>query len=397
MIYVGIDISKNKHNCVVLSQEGVILCKPFIINNTKDGFAQLRQCLDALEQNPTHIRVGLESTGHYGYNLLGFLLSCNYNIYLLNPLHTKQYQGCCSLRKTKTDTVDAKVIARFVLAHPDLRPYTMQAYHKADLKSLTRYRALRVRERSKLKCSVARLVNILFPELESAFSSLHTNCVYALLQAYPGKAQLARAHLSRLTKILQDASRGRLGETRAKYIRDLAQNSVGTTMLAKSLELRQTIKLIQTLNSEIREIDHEIKKLVAETASPITTIPGISYTIAGTILAEVGDFSRFSSTDKLLAYSGMSPTTYQSGQYNSNNHAKMEKRGSSYLRSALYHAARFVSMYEPSFATYLAKKRQEGKHYNVALSHVAKRLLRLIYAMELSGQVYQPRQKGLDC
>lgn len=175
----------------------------------------------------------------------------------------------------------------------------------------------------------------------------------------------------------------------AVTIRNAARASVGSVMPAKSLELRHTIRLIRELDAEIADIEASVQSIMEELHSPITTIPGIGMRMGAMILAEVGDFSRFDSPDKVLAYAGLSPSTYQSGQLN-NCYAHMEKRGSRYLRFAIYNATKYVCLWDPTFAAYLAKKRAEGKHYNVALSHAAKKLVRLIYAMEKSGLSYQP-------
>ena len=270
-----------------------------------------------------------------------------------------------------------------------LKPYTDTAYHNEELKSLTRYRFDKVKERAKLKTSVSRLVCILFPELEKLVPTLHMASVYALLSEFPGAKQIAAAHLTRLKALLMDASRGRYGRDMAAEIRDAARCSVGSKMPAKSLELQHTIRLIRELDAEIEEIEAAIQAIMDELHSPITTIPGIGYRMGAMILAEIGDFSRFASPDKLLAYAGMSPSTYQSGQLK-NCYPHMEKRGSRYLRYALYNAAKYVCQWDPTFAAYLAKKRAEGKHYNVALSHAAKKLVRLIFALEKSRQPYCP-------
>ena len=176
---------------------------------------------------------------------------------------------------------------------------------------------------------------------------------------------------------------------KATEIRDAARRSIGSRMPAKSLELKHTIQLIQVLDAEIEEIESEINSSMSEIHSPITTIPGIGTCMGAMIFAEVGDFSNFDSTDKILAYAGLSPSIYQSGQL-TNCYAHMEKRGSKYLRYAIFNATKFVCNWDPTFATYLAKKRAEGKHYNVAISHAAKKLIRLIYAMEKTGQPYRP-------
>lgn len=194
--------------------------------------------------------------------------------------------------------------------------------------------------------------------------------------------------MTRLKAILENASRGRYKRDMAIAIRDAARNSIGSRMPAKSLELQHTIRLIRELDAEIAEIEGQIQSFMEELDSPITTIPGLGFRMAAMILAEVGDFSRFDSPDKLLAYAGMSPSTYQSGQLR-NCYPHMEKRGSRYLRYALYNAAKYVCYWDPSFAAYLAKKRAEGKHYNVALSHAAKKLVRLIFALEKAQMPYR--------
>jgi len=214
--------------------------------------------------------------------------------------------------------------------------------------------------------------------------------VYALLIEFPGAKQIAGAHLTHLNHLLNDASKGRYGRDMATKIRDAAQHSIGSVMPAKSLELLHTIRLIRELDSEIEDIEAAIQTIMNELQSPITTIPGMGVRMGAMILAEIGDFSRFDSPDNILAYAGMSPSIYQSGQLSlTGAYSHMEKRGSRYLRYALYNATKYVCHWDPTFSAYLAKKRAEGKHYNVALSHAAKKLVRLIYAMEKSRQPYK--------
>ena len=388
MVSVGIDVSKDKHDCFIVNSEGEVLADVFTISNTMDGFNSLLEKIQNCTTPQDNIKVGLEATGHYSYNILGFLLDNGLATYFLNPLRTNLYRKSLSLRKTKTDRVDARTIAAMLLSDVGLKPYTDTAYHNEELKSLTRYRFDKVKERAKLKSSFSRLVCILFPELEKLVPTLHMASVYALLAEFPGAKQIAGAHLTRLKSLLTDASRGRYGRDMAVEIRDAARNSIGSVMPAKSLELKHTIHLIRELDAEIDEIEAAIQSIMDEINSPITTIPGIGYRMGAMILAEVGDFSRFGSSDKLLAYAGLSPSTYQSGQLK-NCYPHMEKRGSRYLRYAIYNATKYVCLWNPTFAAYLAKKRAEGKHYNVAISHVAKKLVRLIFALEKSGQPYR--------
>lgn len=390
MIYVGIDVAKDKHDCFITNSDGEVLFKSFTISNNREGFEILFQRIVSVSDDLTKVKVGLEATGHYSYNLLGFLLNKGCPTFVINPLHTNLYRKSLSLRKTKTDKVDAHTIASMIRSDVNLKSYSDTSYHNEELKSLTRYRFDKVKERAKLKSSVSRLVCILFPELEKLVPTLHMASVYALLSEFPSADAVASAHLTRLSNLLSESSKGRYGKDTAVMFREAARSSIGSHMSAKSLELKHTIKLIRELTAEIDEIEAVIKQIMDEEIhSPILTIPGISYRMGAMIIAEIGDFSRFDSADKILAYAGMSPSTYQSGQLD-NCYSHMEKRGSRYLRYALYNATKYVCHWDESFGEYLEKKRSEGKHYNVALSHATKKLVRLIFAIEKSGQAYIP-------
>ena len=342
MIYVGIDVAKNKHDCFVTNSDGAVLFKSFTIPNNREGFETLFQRISSVSEDLTKVKVGLEATGHYSYNLLGFLLDKGLPAYVINPLHTNLYRKSLSLRKTKTDKVDSRTIATMMMSDVNLKSYSDSSYHNEELKSLTRYRFDKVKKRAKLKSSVSRLVCILFPELETLVPTIHMASVYALLSEFPSADAVANAHLTRLSNLLSESSKGRYGKDTAVMFRDAAKGSIGSHMPAKSLELKHTIKLIQELTVEIDEIEAAIKRIMDEQIqSPILTIPGISYRMGAMIIAEIGDFSRFDSADKILAYAGMSPSTYQSGQLD-NCHSHMEKRGSRYLRYALYNATKYV-------------------------------------------------------
>lgn len=391
MVCVGIDVAKDKHDCFIISSEGEVLADVFTVANNRDGFETLLWKIRTCTNPADEIKVGLEATGHYSYNILGFLLEKGLHTFLLNPLHTNLYRKSLSLRKTKTDRIDARTIASMLMSDVELKSYTNTAYHNEELKSLTRYRFDRIQMRAELKRSVSRLITILFPELESLVPTLHMASVYAVLSEFPGASQIASSNLTRLKTVLLSASRNHYDREKAVEIREAARRSIGSVIPAKSLELQHTLRLIRELDKEINEIEAEIKAIIDDMAPPILTIPGIGYRMGAMILAEIGDFSRFDSPDKLLAYAGFSPSTYQSGKLNATGtHAHMEKRGSRYLRYALFNAAQCVCKWEPSFKAYLNKKRAEGKHYFVAVSHAVKKLVRLVFALQTSGRVFQP-------
>ena len=388
MIVVGIDVAKDKHDCFVMNSEGEVLFNPFVIQNNREGFDSLYEKICSVANDFTKVKVGLEATGHYSYNILGYLLDKGFPTYVINPLHTNLYRKSLSLRKTKTDKVDAGSIAMMLMTDKTLKPYSDTSYHSEELKSLTRYRFDKVQERAKLKTSVARLVNILFPELEKIVPSLHMVSMYALLSEFPGASYIADSHLTHLKNVLETTSKGRYGRDMAVTIRDAARDSVGSVMPAKSMELKHTIHLIEVMTEEIDEVEASIKSIMDTCNSPIMTIPGINYRMGAMILAEIGDFSRFSNADQILAFAGLSPSTYQSGQLDS-SYSHMEKRGSRYLRYALFNATKFVCKWDENFGAYLSKKISEGKHYNVAVGHATKKLVRTIYRMELTGEAYR--------
>lgn len=238
MIYVGIDVSKDKHDCCILDAEGRKLYPVFTISNDKVGFDDLFSRIEEVTSDKTKIKVGLEATGHYSNNLLASLVDKGFPTVVINPLHTNLYRKGLSLRKTKTDKVDASSIAMMLMTDRTLKPYSETSYHNEELKSLTRYRFDKVHERSKLKASLARLVNILFPELEKLVPTLHQNSVYTLLEELPGADYIAGCHLTHLKKILEDSSRGHYSRDKAIEIRNAAIDSIGTPMDAKSMELR---------------------------------------------------------------------------------------------------------------------------------------------------------------
>lgn len=277
----------------------------------------------------------------------------------INPLLTNEYKKAETLRKTKTDKTDAVQIAKMLRNGTGFRPVVSIPYDSDELKSLVRYRMSLVKNRSKEKISVKRLINILFPEYEKFFRDVHCPTSYAILFAYPGKHSLSVCRTPALVGVLRKASKGYYGEDLAVRLRECAKKSIEKTSNAKSYELRKTIKRIESLNNEISEIEEKMHGLLNKYNPPLATIPGVGTILAATIIGEVGDFAKF---------------------------------GSSNLRTALFLATQVVCQYIPEFSQYLAKKRLEEKHYFVAISHATKKLIRLMYALETQHRAYEPKQ-----
>ena len=387
MIYVGIDVAKDKHDCFAMNSDGEILIEKLTITNNLDGFETLYNSLMNFSNSLDNIKVGLEATGHYSNNILNFLTEKGFNIYLINPLQTNLYVKGQSLRKTKTDKLDAHVIAT-MLVSDNLKPYIPVSYHISELKSLTRHRFRLVKENSKFKTSLVRLVDIVFPELPKIVSSVAQKSCLALLYELPSAKDIAECNLTHLTHLLADNSNKKFDRDKAIQIRDLARISIGLNSNSVSFELKQTISIIQFIQEQLDDVEKRIKQILKEINSPILTIPGISFKTAGSILAEIGDIARFDSPAKLLAFAGLDPSMYQSGKFFS-THSVMVKRGSKYLRFALMTAARMVCLNDATFNAFKDRKMAEGKHYMVTMGHIAKKLVRVIYYLLKTNSVYQ--------
>ncbi|MBM7563065.1 IS110 family RNA-guided transposase, partial [Fusibacter tunisiensis] len=339
------------------------------------GFNTLLEAIPNVSKDK--IKVGLEATGHYSLNLMRFIIDNQFPLIVLNPLQTNLFRKAHTLRKSKTDKIDAKLIA-LMLQSGNFKPHSDVSYHLRELKSLTRHKSRIKDNLAKYKISLHRILDIMFPELASVVYSLNQKSTYELLKAFPSKQAITSAHLTKLTNLLIKHSKGKYRKEKAILIKETAAKSIGTDSRAISFELSQTLSFIEVYSNEINKIDNEIKSIMDEIQSPILTIPGISYGLASVILAEIGDINRFDSPSKLLAFAGLEPSTYESGRFVATG-MKMVKRGSSYLRWAILEAARLVAMRDPTFKEYYQKKKSEGKHHYVANSHVAKKLIRVIH------------------
>lgn len=390
MIYIGIDVAKDKHDCFAMNSDGEILIENLTFQNNSDGFNYFFNSISLFNESFDNIKVGLEATGHYSNNILNFLTSKGFNVFVINPLQTNLFRKGQSLRKTKTDKLDARFIATMLITN-NLKPYSNLSYHTSELKSLVRHRFRLIEERSKFKISLSRLVTIIFPELEKIVSSISQPSILYLLLDLPSIKDISDCNLKHLTNILQKYSYGKYSRNKAIEIRELAKKSIGTVSSSLSFELKQTIQTILFLQSQIDDVDKQLKIFIDELNSPIMSIPGISYVTASYILAEIGDINNFDSPAKLQAFAGLDPSTYQSGKFIA-THAIMIKRGSKYLRWALLTATRLVCMHDKNFNDYKNKKLSEGKHYFVALSHSSKKLIRLIFYLLKNNETYEFKQ-----
>ncbi len=313
MIYVGIDIAKLIHFASAISSDGQELMKPFKFSNDGDGFQMLNSRLTELSYEDDNIIIGLESTAHYGDNLVRFLVACSYNVCVLNPIKTSVMRKD-NIRKTKTDKVDTFIIAKTLMMQDSYRFVSFHDLDLLDLKKLGRFRHKTIKQRTRLKILLTSYIDQVFPELQYFFKSgLHQKAVYALLKEAPSPQGIASMHMTHLSHLLVTASHGHFKKEQAKELRVLAQKSVGSNDSSLSIQITHTIAQIELLDSQLNSVEAEMTEIMKFNNSVIITIPGIGYIKGGMILGEIGDIHRFSCPAKLLAFAGLDPSVYQSG------------------------------------------------------------------------------------
>jgi transposase len=389
MIYVGVDVASKKHDIIILNEVGEIFNKHFTIPNSMEGYKKLLSEINLAKEffNDSQVRIGLESTGHYSRNILHFLILKGYSVTLINPLLTNMDRKASSVRKTKTDSIDAKAICMFLLRNQnDFKPYTLLSYHIDELKIL-------VRQRKSLKKQLNRTMNQLhafidqaFPEYYKVFKKINSNSSLKLLAHYASISEFKRVRVNTLAQLVKKASKGHHGLNKAQLIKSFIKDSIGIDSCALSLSIKHSVNMIEEINYQINQINISIKDHIDNSNTTLLSIPGIGYQTGAIILAKIGDIHRFKSDDELLAYAGLDPSVYQSGNYNGS--FKISKRGSSILRWAIFQAAKIAVIHDPVFNDYYLKKLSEGKHYLTVIGHVTKKLLRVVRSILKNNSVY---------
>ena len=383
MYFVGIDISKFKHDCAVVDELGDVITPSWSFQNDCEGFSLLRELLDALDGKK---KIGLEVTGHYGQNLKLFLANNDFSFMEFNPLLINRFVHSKSLRKTKTDSIDALMIAQYLMT-VEYKPYPPSFYTLEKLKSLTRFRDSLVRQRSKQLVELTNILDKVFPEFKPFFKGRFSATALYLLSHYASPEKISSMN-SKSYEPLRRLSRGKFSMVDFVELKTLAGNTVGSTCDYLLQEMEITIDICNQLQSKVDEVEQQISDCVLGLDPSMLTIPGIGVSSAAVILSEFGDLSKFNSPSKLLSFAGIEPGYFQSGT--SESTGKMVKHGSSHLRYAIMNCAQTVINNEPTFAAYYAKKRAEGKEHRVALTHVAKKLLRVIYTLQTKELSYNP-------
>ena len=382
MIYIGIDISKYKHDCFICSNTGEVIIENLSFENNKKGFQKFADLLKPYDNSNVHI--GMEATGHYGLNLKLFLEKNNYSFMEFNPLLVKEFAKSLTLRKTKTDKVDATIICQKLMSVP-YKPNSKLFYHKYSIKSLTRLRETLIKQRSKYLVQVTNILDILFPEFKSFFSNRFSNTSLFILNKYKNTEKIAKMKdFESINKI----SHGRFSYAKFIKLKELAKNTIGESNENFEFELQIILNLYYEIDSKIDSIDKKISTIIKELNPPTLSIPGIGVISCASIISEFGDISKFNSPAQMLSFAGLEPGVIESGTISSKG--KMVKRGSGYLRHSIMNVAMTVIANNHTFYEYYYKKRSEGKCHRVALSHVCKKIIRVIYMLETKNIQFDP-------
>lgn len=385
MFFIGIDVGKFNHCCSVINSDGECLLDPFFFDNNHDGFDLLLHNIKQFRSS-RHIS-GLESTGHYGDNLLRFLLDHGFEVGLINPISTDAKRKE-KIRKTKNDKKDTLTICAVLQS----REFTHMTRNKLSLregKLLTRYHHDLTRSLNQAKNKLQKCIDIVFPGFNTVFATKYSNTYMAVLKECGSAKAVRDTHLTHLKKIISDASNGKINSHYPSLLKESAKTSIGEDNAVITLEIKQLVASIELLIEQLDAVDKKIEELARSLNSPIFTIPGIGFITGMSILCELGPIDHFSSSSKVVAYAGLDCAVYQSGQYNADKTA-ITKRGSPHIRLSLYQAALPLCRFNATFNAYYNRKRSEGKSHRCAQGHVVRKLLRVIFKLLTENMSFDP-------
>ena len=390
MYIVGIDIGKNHHEASIVSPEGKQIGRSLRFATTHKGADSLMSFIFKNIGNSPCV-FGMEATGHYWYPIYSFLKAKGYTIYVINPIQSDSLRKMY-IRQTKNDSIDSFLIAE-VIRFGQFGTTSMADENILAMRQLCRYRDSVISSRTEIKLRIGTIMEQIFPEYEKQFSSLWVSTSMGILEKYLTPENIENAPIDELFEIIKDKSHNRLTRAKAISIKEAAADTFGIKIAqdAFSFQLKQLIDRMNFLDKQIEALDCQILEYYEKFDCYLHTIPGIGIIGAATILAEIGDISRFKNSSSLIAFAGIDPTVRQSGEFNS-THNHMSKRGSPYLRHAIFLAATTCSFHNSQLNAYYKKKRDQGKHHLTATGAVARKLTTVIYAVLRDSKPYEPKK-----
>ena len=390
MYYIGIDIAKNKHEVSIIDASGKLLSESISFSNTIKGFEKLIKYLSSYNVYSDNCIVGMEATGHYWLSIYSYLVECKFNTFVINPIQSEAFRKMY-IRKTKTDSKDSFVIAQ-VMRFGEFSSSPLSDERLFELKNLTRYRFSLVDESSDWKRKLIALLDQVFPEYDKLFSDIFGVTSKNLLSKYPLPEDMLSISTETLAELLSKCSNGRFGFAKAEEIQNSALNTFGVKFAKRSFsfQIKQIIDQISFLEEQLKFLEKEIEYLLNDINPIITTITGIGSVLGASIIAEIGDISRFEKASQLVAYAGLDVSVKQSGEFNAINSAKLSKRVSPYLRRAIWLASTVAAFKDPALSVYYTNLRNRGKAHGTAMGAVARKLTNIIFAVLRDNKPYVP-------
>lgn len=392
MLFVGIDIGKRTHVASVMDNHGKVLLKGFYFPNSTQGGKKLLEKLFNLSDN-NDFEIGMEATGHYWLALFSFLHEQDFLIHVVNPIQTDGWRKGTEIRKRKNDIIDSVLIAD-LMRYGSFIETSLSDENIFSLKQLSRYRTYLSGTASDFKRKIIAVLDQVFPEYDSVFSKtgIFGKASKEVLLDLSTPEAINELSADSLAILLAQASRNQLGILKAEQLKQAAQNSFGVKFAqeAFTFQLRSMIEQLKFLEKQIKETEDEIARIMTEIDSVIETIPGIGKVNGAAILGEIGHINRFDKPEQLVAYSGIDASVTQSGQYEA-THNVMSKRGSPYLRKALFSSALVAYRFDPVLGAFYAKKKAEGKHHLTIIGAIARKLCYIIFAILKKNEPYQMR------
>ena len=393
MFYLGIDIAKNTHVASLIDEKGKNIFKGFSFSNSTVGGKSLLEIIQKYTDF-SDVIIGMEATGHYWLSVYSFLYDYNFHsIHVINPIQTDGWRKGTEIRKRKNDIIDSVLIADLI-RYGDFVETTLSNEDLFSLRNICRMRNYLVQSAGDLKRKIICVLDQVFPEYQSIFSNTFGTTSKQLLLDFSSPADFEELSVDVLTETLETLSRKKIGQNTAEKLINSAKNSFGVTFSQESFtfQLKLLIEQVEFIEGQIKDCENKIKELMEKINSPIATIPGIGTVLGATIISEFGDISRFDKPSKLIAFAGIDATVSQSGEFEG-THNVMSKRGSPYLRKALFQAALVASNTDPVLKAYYQKKRAEGKHHKTCIGAVARKLCNIIYAVLKNNKPYEvPKQ-----
>ena len=386
LFYLGIDIGKNTHVASLVDDKKKVIFKAFSFSNSIDGAESLILKLEAFKNE---LEVAMEATGHYWLSLYSYLVEKNFTVRVINPIQTDGWRCGVEIRKRKTDIIDSLLIAD-LLRYGDFVDTSLSNEDYLSLRNLSRFRSYLISSIGDLKRKTIALLDQVFPEYASSFSNIFGKTSKEILSNFSTPSDFEDINSDDLNTFLESVSKKNYASKKIDELSKKASSSFGINFCLDSfsLQIKILIEQISFIQKQVSDVENEIELLLEKLNSPITTIPGIGSVNAATILGEIGDIKRFSNPSKLVAYAGLDASVSQSGEYESTyNH--MSKRGSPYLRRALFQSALRAEFCDPVFSDYYQKKISEGKHHLVATNAVARKLCHTIFAVLTKDEPYQ--------